>query len=135
MMIKEEETNKFARAGTSFKGSSQANPVMRPMNSGRINTGFQRAGTSAGSRAGTRNNMLRTGRIMTKGGVPATANGRVLRLATASLEQYGDNFFDSAKADLKKYAQRRSKARLIFLYLFYVEQNIRKALELATYAT
>ena len=89
MMIKEEETNKFARAGTSFRGPSQANPIMRPMQAGRINTGFQRAGTSAGSRAGSRNAMLRTGRIMTKGGVPATANGRVLRLATASLEQYG----------------------------------------------
>ena len=88
MMIKEEDTNKFARAGTSFKGPSQANPVLRPMQSGRLNTGFQRAGTRAGSRAGTRNAMVRTGRIMTKGGVPATANGRVLRLATASLEQH-----------------------------------------------
>lgn len=84
-MVKEEVSNKFARAGTSFKGSAQANPIMRPLQSGRLNTGFQRAGTSAGSRAGTRNNMLRTGRIMTKNGVPTTANGRVLRLATASL--------------------------------------------------
>jgi len=84
-MIKEEDTNRFARAGTSFKGSSNANPILRPLNSGRINTGFQRAGTSAASRAGSRNNMLRTGRVMTKGGVPTTSNGRVLRLATASL--------------------------------------------------
>lgn len=59
---------------------------MRPINSGRINTGFQRVGTSMASRSGTRsNNMLRTGRIMTKGGVPTTSNGRILRLATASL--------------------------------------------------
>jgi hypothetical protein len=62
---------------------------MRPLNSGRLNTGFQRIGTSQASRAGTRSNgmngMLRTGRIMTKGGVPTTSNGRVLRLATASL--------------------------------------------------
>jgi hypothetical protein len=120
-MIKEEDTNKFARAGTSFKGSSNANPILRPLNSGRLNTGFQRAGTSAASRAGSRNNsMLRTGRVMTKGGVPTTSNGRVLRLATASLEQYGENFFDSSKVDLRKIAQRRSKARLIFQYLFYV---------------
>ena len=57
------------------------------MNTGRINTGFQRIGTSvAGSRAGSRaNNMLRTGRIMTRNGVPSTSSGRVLRLATASL--------------------------------------------------
>lgn len=120
-MIKEEDTNKFARAGTSFKGSSNANLILRPLNSGRLNTGFQRAGTSAGSRAGSRNNnMLRTGRVMTKGGAPTTSNGRVLRLATASLEQYGENFFDSSKIDLRKIAQRRSKARLIFQYLFYV---------------
>lgn len=61
---------------------------MRPMNSGRVNTGFQRIGTSAaGSRAGTRSgiNMLRTGRIMTRAGVPTTSNGRILRLSTASL--------------------------------------------------
>jgi hypothetical protein len=120
-MIKEEDTNRFARAGTSFKSTSNANPVLRPMNSGRINTGFQRAGTSAASRSGSRNNsMLRTGRVMTKGGIPSTSNGRVLRLATASLSQYGENFFDSSKTDLKKLAQRRSKARLIFQYLFYV---------------
>jgi len=89
MMIKEDDTNKFARVGTSFKSTANANPIMRPINSGRLNTGFQRVGTSA-SRAGSRsNNMLRTGKIMTRGGVPATSNGRVLRLATASLEQYG----------------------------------------------
>lgn len=60
---------------------------MRPMNTGRVNTGFQRIGTgAAASRAGTRsNNMLRTGRIMTRNGVPATSSGRVLRLSTASL--------------------------------------------------
>jgi hypothetical protein len=59
---------------------------MRPLNSGRINTGFQRVGTSVASRAGSRSNaMLRTGRVMTKGGVPTTSNGRILRLSTASL--------------------------------------------------
>lgn len=102
---------------------------MRPVSSGRVNTGFQRVGTSLGSRAGSKaNNMLRTGRVMTKNGVPATSNGRVLRLATASLQQHGDNFFDVSKADLKKLAQRKSKARVIFQYLFYVEHNLRKAL-------
>lgn len=63
---------------------------MRPMSSGRVNTGFQRVGTSLGSRAGSKTNtMLRTGRVMTKNGVPTTSNGRVLRLATASLQQHG----------------------------------------------
>lgn len=92
------------------------------MNSGRLNTGFQRVGTSVASRSESRssNNMLRTGRIMTKAGVPTTSNGRILRLSTASLEQFGDNFFDSSKVDLRKIAQRRSKARLIFQYMFYV---------------
>lgn len=63
---------------------------MRPLNSGRLNTGFQRIGTSVASRSGTRSNtMLRTGKIMTRGGVPTTSSGRVLRLSTASLEQHG----------------------------------------------
>jgi hypothetical protein len=86
MLIKDEETNKLARVGTSFKSSANANPIMRPLNSGRLNTGFQRIGTSVASRAGSKqNNMLRTGRIMTKGGVPTTSNGRILRLSSASL--------------------------------------------------
>lgn len=72
---------------------------------------------------------------MTKGGVAATSNGRVLRLSTASLEQHGEDFFDSSKVDLRKVAQRKSKARTVYLYLFYVEHNLKKALELATYAT
>jgi hypothetical protein len=65
---------------------------------------------------------------MTKGGIPTTSNGRILRLATASLEQYGENFFDISKVDLKKVSQKRSKARLVFQYLFYVEHNLKKAL-------
>lgn len=108
------------------------------MSNGRINTGFQRVGTSLGSRAGSRannNKMLRTGRVMTKSGVPTTSNGRILRLSTASLQQHGQDFFESSKADLKRIAQSRSKSRLIFLYLFYVEHNIRKSLELSIYAT
>jgi hypothetical protein len=72
---------------------------------------------------------------MTKSGVPTTSNGRILRLSTASVEQYGENFFDSSKVDLRKIAQRRSKSRLIFQYLFYVEHNIKKCLELAVFAT
>lgn len=88
--MQDNEKNNLARAGTSFKNSTSHNPVLRPMSSGRVNTGFQRAGTSIGSRAGSKaNNMLRTGRVMTKNGVPATSNGRVLRLATASLQQHG----------------------------------------------
>jgi hypothetical protein len=60
------------------------------MSNGRVNTGFQRIGTSMGSRSGSKQaNLLRTGRIMTNNGVPITSNGRILRLATASLQQHG----------------------------------------------
>ena len=81
----------MARVGTSFKASSSANPIMRPLNSGRMNTGFMRIGTSIASRSGSKagGGMLRTGRIMTRGGVPTTSNGRILRLSTASLETHG----------------------------------------------
>lgn len=129
-MIEDNEKNSLARAGTSFKNSTSHNPIMRPMSNGRINTGFQRVGTSLGSRAGSKanNKMLRTGRVMTKSGVPTTSNGRILRLSTASLQQHGQDFFDSSKTDLKRIAQSRSKSRLIFLYMFYVEHNIRKSL-------
>jgi tetratricopeptide repeat protein 8 len=135
-LMQETDKNAFARVGTSFRNSAGHNPIMRPMSGGRVNTGFQRVGTSANSRAGSKQaNMLRTGRVMTNNGVPATSNGRVLRLATASLQQHGENFFDASKADMRRIAQRRSKARVVFLYLFYVEHNLRKALELAVCAT
>ena len=87
-MMKDNDKNNLARAGTSFRNSSANNPIMRPMSNGRISTGFQRVGTSLGSRANSKSNnakMLRTGRIMTKGGIPTTSNGRILRLSTASL--------------------------------------------------
>jgi tetratricopeptide repeat protein 8 len=87
LMVKEQDSNTLARPGTSFRSPAAGNnPIMRPLNSGRVATGFQRAGTSVGSRAASRSNgMLRTGRVMTKGGVPTTSNGRILRLSTASL--------------------------------------------------
>ena len=89
LLVKDQQKNFLANPGTSFAASKGANPIMRPMSNGRINTGFRRVGTSLGSRAGTKSNMLRTGKIMTRGGVPMTSNGRVLRLATASLEAHG----------------------------------------------
>ena len=40
----------------------------------------------------------------------------------------GSAVFRGLKVDLKKIAKRKSKARLVFQYLFYVEHNLKKAL-------
>ena len=40
--------------GTSFRAGTSSNPIMRPLNTGRMNTGFQRIGTSVASRAGSK---------------------------------------------------------------------------------
>lgn len=39
------------------------------------------------------------------------------------------------KLDLRKIAKRKNFARIIFKYLFYVDRNLKRSLELAAYAT
>ena len=39
------------------------------------------------------------------------------------------------RLDLKNVAKRKSVSRVIFKYLFYVDHNLKRALELAAYAT
>lgn len=64
-----------------------------------------------------------------------TSNGRVLRLATASLIASGENMLNIDVLSLKNIAKKKSMSRIIFKYLFYVDKDLKKALELAAYAT
>jgi tetratricopeptide repeat protein 8 len=131
----DKQHNTFARVGTSFGAGNAANPIMRPTSkTGRIASGFVRPGTSKGqSRGGAAAN--EPNKLKTRAGVPTTSSGRALRLSTASLAQVGDKFFESERENMKQLAKKKSKSRLIFKYLFYVEHNLKKALELAAEAT
>jgi tetratricopeptide repeat protein 8 len=60
----------------------------------------------------------------------------MVRLGTASLlSEPGGPFIDVEKLDLKKYASRPTLSRALFEYIYTHCKNIRKALELASYAT
>ena len=115
--------------GTSY------NPIMHPTSqAGRILSGYQRPGTSRqGSRAGSR----RVENILSRAGAvnPVTSSGRVVRLATASLMQTGDSVLNTEKLDLRSIAKKRGVSRVIWKYIFYVDHNLKRALELAAYAT
>lgn len=133
--MNDKQQNTFARVGTSFGAAGTANPIARPISkTGRISTGFVRPGTSKQmSRAGGAPNEAL--KLRTRAGMPMTSSGRALRLSTASLAQAGDKFFESDKMNYKNLAKKKTQARLIFKYLFYVEHNLKKALELAAEAT
>ena len=65
-----------------------------------------------------------------------TSGGRFLRLGTASLLAYNsENFLDSTKLQPKKLVQKKSLAKAVLDYLIYVENNPRKALEIAAEGT
>jgi tetratricopeptide repeat protein 8 len=63
-----------------------------------------------------------------------TAKGRMARLGTASLVQQGDLFIDVEKVNMRSIAEKNAIAKQMFEYVFYVEHNYRKALELAAEA-
>ena len=90
-----------------------------------------RAGTGQGNRLST--SMRTASRMGTSRMV--TAGGRMARLGTASLIQSGDVFIAVDKLDLKKIAKKKKKSKPLFDYLFYVEKNFKKAIELAAAGT
>ncbi len=58
-----------------------------------------------------------------------------MRLGTASLVAEKDSFLQVDKIDMKKIAKRGVLAKAICNYLLYVENNAKKALELASEST
>jgi tetratricopeptide repeat protein 8 len=67
---------------------------------------------------------------------PMTTLGRLIRLGTASMLSTPDGpFVNVARLDLRKYAARPAIARALFDYIWYVDHDHRKALELAAAAT
>ena len=143
MLLDEHAVTTFARPGTSFmrpqtnQRGSAYNPIQRPNSRlGRPTSGMHRTG----SRAGTSQGGMRLSTAMrtaTRGATSrvVTAGGRMARLGTASLIQRGDIFIEVDKLNLKKIAKKRQIAKPLFDYLFYVEKNFKKAIELAAEGT
>eukprot|EP00128_Syssomonas_multiformis_P018116 Colp12_sorted_trinity150504_noHs@13675 len=128
-------------AGQRPTTSSQS---FRPMSaSGRPVTGFVRAdstparkdgpdapGSSRGAESALRGPRPTTSRPVT------SASGRFARIGTASmLADPNSKFINIYKLDMEKYASRPALARVLFDYIYYCENNVQKALELAAKAT
>jgi tetratricopeptide repeat protein 8 len=126
-----------ARLGTSLA-------LNRPMtSSGRPITGFARPGTSSVRPPTSAAGGLNRDAVATafRGQRPGTSRamtalGRAVRIGTASmLSTPGGPFINSDKLDMKRYGSRPALAKALWEYLWYVEANPRKAMELSAAAT
>ncbi|KAG2378736.1 hypothetical protein C9374_007884 [Naegleria lovaniensis] len=160
ILLDETSVTTAPRPGTSLKrpltnssGKRSANPSIRPQTKdGRPITGFSRPGTNSGrgtssrggtgtagqSRGGTSSieNIFKGSRPGTTR--PVTSTGRFVRLGTASMKISGmdqEYAISTEHIDLKKYATMPPLAKALYDYLIFVEHDVKRALELASYAT
>ena len=67
---------------------------------------------------------------------PVTTSGRFVRLGTASLQsEPGGPFVNLERINMQKYAARPAMAKALCDYIFHVEHNPKKAVELCAAAT
>eukprot|EP00741_Cyanophora_paradoxa_P011225 tig00020554_g10845.t1 len=144
LLLDENKTASLPRPGTSLarplthsNASGVPNQGVRPVtNQGRPLTGFARPGTN--TRPTTGSMSLEQAMQGARPGTtrPVTSSGRFVRLNTASLIADANGpFINVEKLDLRKYAARPALAKVLFEYIYHVDNNPRKALELAAYAT
>ncbi|XP_071665645.1 tetratricopeptide repeat protein 8 isoform X3 [Patagioenas fasciata] len=141
MMLDENAIAQVARPGTSLKlpGTSQGggpSPAVRPVTqSGRPITGFVRPGTQGG-RPSTMEQAIKTPRTALTARPITSASGRYGRLGTASMLTNPDGpFINLSRLNLAKYAQKPKLAKALFEYIFYHENDVKNALDLAALAT
>lgn len=129
-----------ARPGTSLRTTAtaralQTSQAVRPVTqSGRPLTGMIRPGTQG--RIGTMENALKTPRTSKTARPMTSSSGRFVRMGTASmLTQQDGPFINLGRLNIGKYAAIPTVAKPLFEYIYFVENNIRIALELAAKAT
>nr|CAB3267347.1 tetratricopeptide repeat protein 8 [Phallusia mammillata] len=138
MVMDDTSVAQVSRPGTSLKAPTSAgvNQAVRPVSqSGRPVSGFVRPGTQSG-RPGTMEQALRTPRTAHTARPVTSASGRFVRLGTASmLSNPGGPFINLSRLNYNKYAMRPNLAKVLFEYIFYHENDVRNALELAALAS
>ncbi|CAG2166216.1 unnamed protein product [Oppiella nova] len=129
-----------ARPGTSLKAMPTARPMqtsqsVRPVTqSGRPLTGVLRPGTQG--RLGTMENALKTPRTAKTARPMTSSSGRFVRMGTTSMLTQPDGpFINLGRLNIGKYAAIPTLAKPLFEYIYFQENNIRVALELAAKAT
>ena len=142
LLLDDNATAQIARPGTSFTrpetNSVGPSPAVRPTSTGgRPLSGFVRPGSGLG-RLGTGMKLDRamTSRLGTAMTRPVTTSGRFVRLGTASLQsEPGGPFVNLERINMQKYAARPAMAKALCDYIFHVEHNPKKAVELCAAAT
>ncbi|XP_067009635.1 tetratricopeptide repeat protein 8 [Anabrus simplex] len=128
------------RPGTSLRTPASAvggpSQGMRPRTqTGRPLSGVVRPGTQSG-RPGTMEQALKTPRTARTARPITSQSARTVRLGTASmLTEPGGPFIQMSRLNLGKYATQPNVSKALFEYIFYHENDIRHAMELAVQAT
>ncbi|CAF0851773.1 unnamed protein product [Adineta ricciae] len=143
-MLDENAFHQAPMPGTSMRqptananaGMNGPSPAMRPVTmSGRPITGMLRLNTQSTQGGKSMENALKTARTAATARPVTTATGRFVRLGTASMLSTPDGpFIQVGRLNLSKYAQKQEIARSLFEHLFHHANDIRTALQLATYA-
>lgn len=139
ILLEDHKLSNMPRPGTSLNrvGTSKGtSPLIRPSSStGRPLSGVVRPQSS--NRKGTAmNNPIRqpTGRVATSR--ITTSGGRQIRLATASLQSLNSSLSLNINDIVpKNIIKKKSLAKAVADYLFYVEKNFKKLLEICSEAT
>ncbi|KAL1117913.1 hypothetical protein AAG570_004226 [Ranatra chinensis] len=127
-----------ARPGTSLRTAAPtAAPGLRPRaNTGRAVSGMVRPRTQTGCGAGSLEAALRTPRSALSARPITSFTARSVRLGTASMITQPDGpFIQVSRLNLAKYAAIPGVAKPLFQYIFYHENDVRNALDLAVEAT
>ena len=78
---------------------------------------------------------LRTPRTARTARPVSATSGRFVRLGTASmLAQVGGPFINLARLNIGKYSSQPGVAKALFEYIFYHENSVREAMDLAAQA-
>ena len=136
MLLDDHKLSNAPRAGTSLgrlkTGDKGISPLVRPTtSSGRPLSGVVRPATGQ-QRQGTSNNLnrLQTGmnRAVSRG---TTSGGRYLRIATVSLQSINSSLsLNAANIVPKSVVKKKSLAKAVVDYFYYVEKNYKKILEI-----
>jgi len=139
-MLDENVLAQVSRPGTSLKAPGTSNSslsmAMRPLTqNGRPLSGAVRPGTQS-NRPGTMEQVLRTARSSYTARPLTNSSGRFVRLGTASmLEGPDEQFINLTRLNFNKYSEIPNLAKPLFEYIFYHENDIRNALQLAALAS
>ncbi|RNA25447.1 tetratricopeptide repeat 8 [Brachionus plicatilis] len=138
-MLDENAVAQVSRPGTSLRGSSSSqnslSMAMRPVSqSGRPLSGAVRPGSQS-NRPGTMEQAIRTPRSAYTARPLTSSSARFVRLGTASMLSSPDQFINLSRLNFTKYAETPSLAKPLFEYIFYHENDVRNALQMAALAT